>query len=84
MACGLPVVASPAGVNREIVTHGETGFLAEKTSDWVQALETLGRNMDLRISMGRKARQCVEQKYSLQVTAPRVYSMLMSAARGRL
>ena len=32
MACGLPVVASPVGLNHQIVHHGENGFLADAQS----------------------------------------------------
>src|SRR5208283_4737563 len=34
MASGLPVVASPIGANREIVTHGHNGFLASSPTEW--------------------------------------------------
>ena len=34
MAARLPTVASPVGVNREIVAEGETGFLAADSSGW--------------------------------------------------
>lgn len=76
MACGIPVVASPVGVNTEIVEHGVNGFLAETPEDWVRALKTLIDNGDLRKKMGEEGRRRVEENYSLQVYGPRVASML--------
>lgn len=79
MACCLPVVASDVGVNPEIVEEGSTGFLAASTDQWVQALETLKKNMALRRRMGRRGYQRVEENYALQVTAPRLERILRSA-----
>jgi glycosyltransferase involved in cell wall biosynthesis len=84
MACGLPVVASPVGVNADIVEHGVNGFLAETPDDWSRALKTLIGNPDLRRQMGAAGRKRVEERYSLQVYGPRVASLLSEiAARGR-
>ncbi|MEO1264552.1 MAG: glycosyltransferase family 4 protein, partial [Pseudomonadota bacterium] len=60
MACGLPVVASPVGVNTEIVAHGVNGFLATTEADWVSALTTLSQSPDLRARMGAAGRAKVE------------------------
>jgi glycosyltransferase involved in cell wall biosynthesis len=76
MACGLPVVASPVGVNRQIVEHGINGFLAETPKQWEQALRTLLADRALRERMGLAGRLKVEQKYSLQTTAPRLAELL--------
>lgn len=81
MACGLPVVASPVGVNRQIVQHGVNGFLADTPSQWQQALQTLAENPDLRRRMGRAGRRQVEQHYALQVAAPRMAGLLHSAVQ---
>jgi len=48
MACGLPAVASPVGVNREIIDNGETGFLAEDPEAWRLALSSLVEDAVLR------------------------------------
>ena len=45
MACGLPVVASPVGINRDVVEPGTNGFLASSTEDWVRAFEAFWRGM---------------------------------------
>jgi glycosyltransferase involved in cell wall biosynthesis len=83
MACGLPVIASPVGVNAEIVEHGLNGFLAETPDDWSRALKTLIGNPELRLQMGAAGRKRVEERYSLQVYGPRVASLLSEiAARG--
>jgi len=72
MACGLPVVASPVGVNTEIVEHGVNGFLASTDDEWREALQTLIRSPELRAEMGRAGRAKVERHYSLQVHGPKV------------
>ncbi len=81
MACGLPVVASPVGVNTEIVEHGVNGFLADTEEEWRKALETLIGDPELRERMGRAGRRKVEAWYSLQVQGPRVARLLADVAR---
>jgi glycosyltransferase involved in cell wall biosynthesis len=80
MACGRPVVASPVGVNRQIVDHGVNGFLASTPEEWARALEALRDNHEMRHEMGKAARKKVEAEYSLQVTAPRLLALLRSVA----
>lgn len=78
MACGLPVVASPVGVNCEIVEPGVNGFLAGTTVEWAQALRTLLDDAGLRQRMGQAGRLKVEEGYSLQVTGPRLAELIKS------
>jgi glycosyltransferase involved in cell wall biosynthesis len=80
MACGLPVVASPVVVNAEIVTHGETGFLASSPAEWRSVLQTLINDPELRVRMGQAGRKRVERDYSLQVHGPRVDRFLVDVA----
>ncbi|KAF0286429.1 hypothetical protein BA899_09755 [Spiribacter sp. SSL99] len=79
MACGLPVVASPVGVNREIVDHGVNGFLADTPLEWAEALSTLVTDDALRQRMGGQARALVERQYSLRVQGPHIAELLRSA-----
>jgi glycosyltransferase involved in cell wall biosynthesis len=84
MACGLPVVASPVGVNVEIVEHGVNGFLAETPDDWSRALKALMCNPELRRQMGAAGRMRVVERYSLQVYGPHVASRLKEIADRRI
>lgn len=81
MACGLPVVASPVGVNVDIVKHGVSGFMAGKRCEWEQALRHLLEDGDLRMSMGAQGRRRVEEWYSLQVQAPRLEGLMWEALK---
>ena len=80
MACGLPVVASPVGVNCQIVEHGVNGFLAETPREWEAALKSLLADPLLRQRMGAAGREKVERSYSIQATAPRLVDLLKAAA----
>ena len=81
MAGGIPVIASPVGVNRQIVEPGINGYLAESTEDWLLALHDLMNNASKRAKMGQAGRQKAEQMYNLHVTAPKLMRLLSSAAR---
>ncbi|MCU7907116.1 MAG: glycosyltransferase family 4 protein, partial [Candidatus Thiodiazotropha sp. (ex Epidulcina cf. delphinae)] len=83
MACGLPVVASPVGVNSEIVEHGVNGFLANTDEAWVVALTQLSNDCRLRMKMGQSGRETVENAYSLSVMAPRLAGALTHAVGNR-
>ena len=80
MACGLPVVASPVGVNSSLVRHGKNGFLASNETEWKQALACLVGDPELRRSMGQQGRAMVEETYSLQRQAPRLQALLRQVA----
>jgi glycosyltransferase involved in cell wall biosynthesis len=82
MACGLPAVASPVGVNRTIVSDGINGFLATAEDQWRQALRKLIADPDLRRRMGERGRELVKTAYSLDSQAPRLIEVLYNAAGG--
>jgi glycosyltransferase involved in cell wall biosynthesis len=79
MACGIPVIASPIGINTKIIQHGVNGFLASTESEWRDAMQTLILDDDLRRSMGDAGRKMIEQEYSLQVTSPKFIELLHNA-----
>ncbi len=81
MAGAIPVIASPVGVNRQIVEPGINGYLAESTDDWLVALRELMNNVQKNFEMGLAGRQKAEQMYNLQVTAPKLMNLLSSATK---
>lgn len=80
MACGLPVVASPVGVNSQIVRSGHNGWLATESTQWFQHLGALVDDAAMRRRLGSAGRCMVEQCYSVQALAPRLAAMLREAA----
>lgn len=80
MACGLPVVASPVGVNCQLVEHGVNGFLAETPEQWEHALNTLLADADLRQRMGQVGRKMVEAQFCIQATGPKLATILKQIA----
>lgn len=79
MAAGRPVIASPVGVNRQLVRHGETGLLAGSPAEWSQALETLLGDAGLRARMGAAARRIVERELNVEAVLPVLARLLRGA-----
>lgn len=76
MAAGLPVVANPIGIHRQLVVHGETGFLASTPEQWADAVARLAASPELRAAMGRAGRRFVSQHYNAAHWAERFAGML--------
>lgn len=55
-ALGIPVIASDVGPYREYVEDGVTGFLVKKESQWIDRMQLLIDDADLRERMGAAAR----------------------------
>lgn len=73
MACGLPVVGSDAPGIAEVVRHGETGWLCRPgdPESFAGALATLLGDETLRRSLGARARDEIEQRFSIAAVLAR-------------
>lgn len=54
---GIPIVASDTAPYRQFVVEGETGFLVPPGGDWETPIRELIRSPQLRMDMGRAARE---------------------------
>lgn len=77
MALGKPVIASPVGVNAEIIQHKKNGFLAESSQEWTEAFLFLLNNPEKMRSMGIESRKIVESSFSLQKYAPIMFELII-------
>jgi len=82
MALGIVPVASAVGANREILSHGEDGFLCSGEAEWIATLIRLIDDPDLRARIGARARAAAVARYSLAAQAPRLIAVLGAAAAG--
>lgn len=79
MACGLPVVVTPTGMNAQVLAGAEIGFGPANVDQWTEALLTLAGCTQLRSSMGSEGRRLAERTYSVRTIAPRLAQILRGA-----
>ena len=66
MACGTPVIGANTPGIREVILHGETGWLCETDPESIRAaIQHLMANPDLRATLGANARKFAVENYSL-------------------
>ncbi|MFM6933606.1 MAG: glycosyltransferase, partial [Novosphingobium sp.] len=79
MACGVPVVVSPVGMNVQVLAHGDVGLAARNIDEWTDAILALAKAPDLRHRMGMMGRSVVETRYSVHSAAPKLAEILRGA-----
>jgi glycosyltransferase involved in cell wall biosynthesis len=66
MACGLPVIGTNVLGIRELIDHGENGYLCGTTPEEIrEAIKDVLSDSGARVLMGRKAREFVLEHFSL-------------------
>lgn len=69
LASGVPVVASPVGLNLDIVRDGWNGYFASTQKDWEARLGTILATPGAAREMGRQGTEDVAERYSLRAYA---------------
>lgn len=65
LALGIPAVASPIGVNKQIIEEGVNGFLCKQDQQWHAAVKLLIADYELRESFGKEGRKKIIREYSI-------------------
>ncbi len=65
MSLGIPTIASPVGVNTDIIQHNENGFLCKNKEEWKQILIMFLENKYNYETIAQKTKQTIVDKYSV-------------------
>jgi glycosyltransferase involved in cell wall biosynthesis len=65
MALAIPAVASPVGINTEIIEENVNGFLCKTSDQWLQRLSNLIEQPALRANIGMYGREKIIEHYSV-------------------
>lgn len=76
MANAIPTVVSYTPTTAEVIEDGINGFLADSEEEWIKKLSLLIENPDLMERIGRAGRKTVEERFALEVNAPRYLKIL--------
>lgn len=66
MSLGIPTLASPVGVNTDIIDAEKNGYLCSSTEEWITTISKLINNHKLRNEIGEQGRKQVEKNYSIK------------------
>jgi glycosyltransferase involved in cell wall biosynthesis len=83
MAFGIPPVATEVGTTPLLIRDRDNGRLVRSDDEWVDALEELVRDPDLRARLGAAARADAVAKYSVSAIAADYRRVLAEAGAAR-
>ena len=76
MACGLPVIASPIGMNLEVVQTDKNGYLANSHETWMDALKQYKDNPEMRKLHGESGFSVVLEKFTVKSQLKNIIKLL--------
>jgi glycosyltransferase involved in cell wall biosynthesis len=85
MSLGVPVIASAAGGNRELIDPGETGLLVPPLDPaaWTRALERMLGDDEFRVRVARAGRAFARDEFTMPRTAERTEAVYREAIERR-
>ena len=66
MSLGIPAMVSNVGVNNQIVSHQENGWVCENVKDWEASIQAVLQSPELSVHLGEKAREAIVKSYSVR------------------
>lgn len=64
-ALQIPALASPVGINSDLIRHGDNGYLCNQEESWIESIELLMNSKELRDQIGKNGRDTLVEYYSL-------------------
>jgi glycosyltransferase involved in cell wall biosynthesis len=77
MACGLPVIGTPVGAIKTIITDGKTGLLIQpgNAEQLYQALDIILSNGEMASRLGKAACRSVQDLYSAEIVSKKYMTL---------
>ena len=75
MSCKKSVIASPVGINKEIVGN-ENGFLVESEKEWLDALEKIYLYSNLRKEMAKRNFEKIKEEFNFKVNCKKYCTII--------
>jgi glycosyltransferase involved in cell wall biosynthesis len=69
LALGIPALATPVGVNKNIIDDHINGFLCYDQESWYNSISLLLEEEHIRNQMGKKGREKIAREFSIQANA---------------
>lgn len=78
MSCGIPVIASPVGMNRDVLNMGGFGVPAITKEDWIDGIKLLAKSTATRKEYGEVARNIAKSNFSTTLISKQLSTVITS------
>lgn len=78
MAMGKPSISSDIGEAHNIIENGKNGMLSRNKEEFIDKMESLVADDELRRSIGQSAIETIRERYSLSIAGKKLYEILKS------